>query len=204
MATSRAVIFDIGGVLLRLGTQEYLDELRKVLGREGVDGITTEMWHKVERGELDEEELWERIAGRPMPHDTFDDAFLRHFTPMEAMLAFARELRQAGVRTAILSNTIRSHVRAMRRMGFLDEFDPVVLSCEIGSRKPEPEAIGRVIDVLGLPPERIAYIDDVPAYVEMGRQAGVYAVLHEGDVDATRRAILGWLDGAAGEEAGAL
>ena len=136
MATSRAVIFDIGGVLLRLGTQEYLDEMRKVLGREGVDGITTEMWHKLERGELDEEELWERIAGRPMPHDTFDDAFLRHFTPMEAMLAFARELRQAGVRTAILSNTIRSHVRAMRRMGFLDEFDPVVLSCEIGSRKP--------------------------------------------------------------------
>ena len=35
MATSRAVIFDIGGVLLRLGTQEYLDEMRKVLGREG-------------------------------------------------------------------------------------------------------------------------------------------------------------------------
>lgn len=193
MAVSRAVIFDIGGVLLRLGSKEYMDELRKVLGAEAVDRIYPQVGGRLERGELDEEELWEELAGRPIPHETFDDAFARHFTRNEEMLEFARELREAGVRTAILSNTVRSHVRVMRRMGFLDDFDPVVLSCEIGSRKPEPESIGRVIELLGLRPEQIAYIDDVPAYVEMGKKAGVYAVLHEGDVGATRSTILDWL-----------
>lgn len=193
MTDSRAVIFDIGGVLLRLGSQEYMDAVREVLGAEAVDRVWPQVAQQLERGELDEEELWEEIAGRPIAIDTFDDAFARHFTPNQAMLNFARELREAGVRTGILSNTVKSHVRVMRTMGFIDDFDPVVLSCEIGSRKPEPDSIGRAIQLIGLPPQQIAYIDDVPDYVEMGRKAGVYAVLHAGDVDATRRAILDWL-----------
>lgn len=189
----RAVIFDIGGVLLRLGSKEYLDEVRRELGSDQFDAIYDEALPLLERGEVGESEVWERISGRPIPDDLFDEAFERYFVPIPEMLEFAKELRDRGVRTAILSNTVPSHVRVMRQMDFLHDFDPVALSYEIGARKPEPQAMERAIDMLGLPPDEIAYIDDVEANIEMGRRCGVKAVLHRGDAAATRNTIFQWL-----------
>ncbi len=50
-----------------------------------------------------EESLWSRMAGRAVAADAFDEAWLRHFRPGPATL-----------------------------VRFLEEFDPVAFSCEIG------------------------------------------------------------------------
>lgn len=87
-----------------------------------------------------------------------------------------------------------SHVRLMRGMGVLAGFDPVVLSCATGCRKPEPRAFAHVLDRLGLPGEAVAYVDDIPEYVAAATALGIRAILHRGDVPATRRAIMTLLD----------
>lgn len=189
----RAVIFDIGGVLLTLGLKEYLAVVKQELGAERFEAEYPAAAPLLEIGAAREEDVWGRIAGRPIPYDRFDAAFAQHFRPIPQMLAFAAELRRMGLKTAILSNTVPSHVRVMRTMGFLDDFAPVALSCEIGLRKPDPAALGYVLDRLGLPPEQVAFIDDLPVNVEAAQRLGVRSVLHTGDVEATRRAILAWL-----------
>lgn len=188
----QAVIFDIGGVLLTLGTDEYLRAIADTLNTPDVFELYRTYAHALDRGEISETELWQRLAGRPIAEDAFDAAFAEYFRPIPQMLHLARQLRQRGVRTAILSNTVPSHVRVMRGMGFLDDFHPVAMSCEIGHRKPEPEALQYVLDRLGLPPAAVGYIDDVAENIAIGKRLGVKTLLHDGDVERARTVFESW------------
>lgn len=186
----KAVIFDIGGVLLTLGEWTYRKEVAQLLGHEELPARYTEQMEPLQRGEIDEEALFVSIAGRPVNMLDLDDSFRRYFKPIEPMLAFAAELREMGIRTAILSNTQASHVRIMRGMNFLGGFEPVVMSCEAGVRKPEARAYQYVLDRLGCSAREVAYVDDLAPFVEAGRQVGLQALQFTGDVAALRQAIL--------------
>lgn len=189
----KAVIFDIGGVLLTLGEWTYRKEVAQLLGHEDLPETYAEQMPALQRGEIVEQELFEAIAGRPVNMADFDDSFRRYFKPVASMLAFAAELRAQGIQTAILSNTQDSHVRIMRGMNFLGGFEPIIMSCEAGVRKPEERAFHHVLNLLSLPPEAVAYIDDLLPFVEAGRSVGLKAVQHTGDVEATRQTILAML-----------
>ncbi len=71
-------------------------------------------------------------------------------------------LRERGVRLALLSNcTDGDYVRAVvRRLGWERYFDPLVVSADIGVRKPLPEAFSPVLERWELPPEEIAMVGD--------------------------------------------
>ena len=186
----RAVIFDVGGVLLTLGINQYLEVLARELGSDQVAGVYRRWGERLERGEVHEVDLWRQVSGRICPEVAIDHVMTASFPPIPVMIDFAAELRARGVQTAILSNTVPSHVRAM---GFLDGFDPIAMSCAIGARKPEREAFQYVLDRLGLPPDEVAYIDDSAENVAAGRALGLKALWHDGNVERTRRLILGWL-----------
>ncbi|MDF2630937.1 MAG: putative hydrolase [Symbiobacteriaceae bacterium] len=191
MMAVKAVLFDIGGVLLRHGEWDYRREVAARLGLgETLSPEYDRRMAELQRGEIDEAEVWTAVAGRPVAWSDVESAWHNHYTPQPAMFDLAQEVRALGLKTAILSNTQASHVRCLRRLNFFDGFDPVVLSCEAGRRKPEPEAFQLVLDRLGLAPAEVVFIDDVAPYVEAARQLGLKGILHEGDVAATRQALL--------------
>jgi putative hydrolase of the HAD superfamily len=100
--------------------------------------------------------------------------------PNPRMLALARRLRAAGVRTALLSNTwggAEGHDQAELE----DLFDTVVLSHEVGMRKPEPAIYALAARRLGIPPEACVVVDDLITNVLGARAAGMHAILHEAD-----------------------
>lgn len=186
----KAVLFDIGGVLLTLGEDAYRREVARQLGLgDALPDRYEEAIPALQRGELDEVAVWRELSGRTVPTTAFDAAFRDNFPPVPEMLAFAAELRQRRLQTPILSNTQASHVAVMRQMGFLDDFGPVFMSCEIGHRKPERAAFAYVLEQLGLPGEQVAYIDDYPEYVAAAAELGIKGVVHSGDVAATRRKV---------------
>lgn len=194
MMSIKAVLFDIGGVLLTHGEWDYRRDVARRLGLgETLPHEYNLHMEQLQRGEIDECEVWAAIAGRPVALTEFDDAWEEHYRPQPAMFAFARELRELGLKTAILSNTQSSHVGCLRRMDMFDGFDPVILSCEAGRRKPEPEAFQLVLDGLGLAPDEVLFIDDVAPYVEAAREVGLQGVVHGGDIAATRQAVLALL-----------
>lgn len=186
----KAVVFDVGGVLLKMAEQEYRQGIARRMGLAVLPAEYEENVPLLQRGELAEAAFWSRLAGRPVAPDAFDDLWLAHFTEDGAMLALAEELRGMGLRTAILSNTQASHVRLMRGMGFLEGFAPVAFSCEIGRRKPEAGAFQWVLERLGLRGPEVAYVDDMPEYVEAAARIGIRGVVHRGNVAQTRQALL--------------
>jgi putative hydrolase of the HAD superfamily len=88
------------------------------------------------------------------------------------------ELRRAGLRIGILSNLphpIGQSLRATR--GFLDPFDHVTFSCELGVIKPEREIYEHALRGLGVAAAEALFIDDREDNIVGARDVGLHAEL---------------------------
>jgi putative hydrolase of the HAD superfamily len=100
--------------------------------------------------------------------------------PNPRMVALALRLRAAGVRTALLSNTWGG-AEGYDEAELADLFDTLLLSHEVGMRKPEPGIYALAARRLGVPPEACVVVDDLITNVLGARAAGMHAILHETD-----------------------
>jgi 2-haloacid dehalogenase len=87
------------------------------------------------------------------------------------------ELRSRGHRLHALTNwSAETFPIARRRFAFLEWFENIVVSGEVGLAKPDPRIFALAIERCGLDPARTVFIDDSPRNVEAGRQAGMHAL----------------------------
>ena len=93
----------------------------------------------------------------------------------QIMFDVVRGARQAGLKTALLSNSWGAFYPLEL---FGEMFDAVVISAEVGLRKPELEIFQLAADRIGLPPEQCVFIDDVEANITAARAAGLTGVRH--------------------------
>jgi epoxide hydrolase-like predicted phosphatase len=96
--------------------------------------------------------------------------------PDDEMLAAVRAARGAGVRTGLISNSwgAGSYDRAL-----LDElFDGVVISGEVGIRKPEPRIYELGLAAIGVPAREAVFVDDLPGNLKPARALGMATVHH--------------------------
>jgi putative hydrolase of the HAD superfamily len=96
--------------------------------------------------------------------------------PVPAMYDMIRTLRAAGLRTALLSNSWGG--AEYPRADFPGLFDLVVLSGEVGMRKPEPRIFRHAVQALGLDPAECVFVDDMEPNVVAARACGLTSVLH--------------------------
>jgi glucose-1-phosphatase len=190
------VLFDLGGVLVRLGG---------VLAMRRLAGIHTdeEVWRRwlvcpwvrrFERGGCGPDEFAAGVVtdwGLPIgPED-----FLAQFrTWPEAVFDGAQQL-VADVRNRMpvgcLSNTNVLHwADQATRWGLQEMFDVRFLSHELGLIKPDREIFEHVLETLGLPGERIVFLDDNDANVQGARAVGFTAIRVRG-VQETADALVG-------------
>jgi putative hydrolase of the HAD superfamily len=106
--------------------------------------------------------------------------------PVPGMYDTIRTLRVAGFSTALLSNSWGCD--EYPRADFPGLFDTVVLSGEVGMRKPEKEIFLHAAQTLGVPPEECVFIDDMAANVAAARACGMTGVLHT-ETASTARAL---------------
>ena len=66
---------------------------------------------------------------------------------------------------------------ARARFGFLDWFDGIVISGELGVAKPDPRIFAHLLDTYALRADATVFIDDVPANVAAAVAAGMHAIL---------------------------
>lgn len=198
-----AVVLDYGGVLtgpVRRSLAAWLEadgvepaSLTRVLtawlSRDAPRGTPI---HRLETGELAPADFEEQLAAELSTVDgrAVDPAGLlgRIFAGLEAepaMFALAEELRELGVRVALLSNSWGNTYRRDRIDGL---FDPVVISGEVGLRKPEASIYQLVLDGLGVAPERTLFVDDAEPNVVGARALGMRGIVHA-DPASTRAAV---------------
>jgi putative hydrolase of the HAD superfamily len=188
----RAILFDLGGVLLDIDFDRALAA-----------------WAPHSR--LPPQDVRARFAfDEPFRHHEtgrLDDAgyfaHLRHALELECDLAQVEagfnailvgeiaetvtllESLRGRVPCYAISNTNPAHVLHMRRAfpGFLDRFDHVFTSHEIGHRKPQPESFAHVLEAIGVPAQEVLLFDDLAANVDAARALGVQAVLVRSPAD---------------------
>jgi HAD superfamily hydrolase (TIGR01549 family) len=131
------------------------------------------------------------VLGRRLTEDQTLEACLRLQEPWAevisvdpAALAVLGSLRERGLRLGLLSNapyppcTMR---RMMAGQGIAQRFDEIVLSSEIGWRKPAPAAFAALLDRLDIPADRAWFIgDELEADIAGARAAGMTALLAPG------------------------
>lgn len=210
--TVDAVIFDLGGVIMKNGgprdfTRRYPDHdpavvAEIVMGPHHLD--TDHQWHRLERGEITMAECRALtkdmldaagiVAAAPAP-TTGGGAF--NFQLNDEMVAFIHDLKSAGLPVAILTNNVKEF-REMwwPLMDFETVFDAIVDSHEVKMRKPNPEIYHLTMDRIGATPQRTAFLDDLRANVDAASALGMHGVWVEEDASgaiATARALSGLL-----------
>jgi putative hydrolase of the HAD superfamily len=193
----RGVIVDWHGVLtppLRSTIQAWVDAdgidwdsyiavVREWISQAyGPDGAPNPI-HALERGECSGSDFERMLAARLLTHDgravIAEGLLHRMFAaglPVPAMYEMIRTLRAAGLRTALLSNSWGCE--EYPRADFPGLFDLVVLSGEVGMRKPEPEIFRHAAQALGLDPAECVFVDDMEPNVAAAQACGMTSVLH--------------------------
>ncbi|MFF8605630.1 HAD family hydrolase [Streptomyces sp. NPDC015346] len=200
-----AVLFDYGGVLTgpvkraiadwlvadAIAPESFSHTLRAWLSRDAPDGTPI---HRLETGELPVEEFEALFAaelrttdGRPVIASGILGRFFAGMRPDPAMFALAEELRRHDVRVGLLSN---SWGNTYPRRWIDAFFDPVVISGEVGLRKPHAAIYELALDRLGVPPDRVLFLDDAEPNVLGARSVGLHGLLHV-DASSTRAALAG-------------
>ena len=179
----RTILFDMGNVLVFFSHERMCRQMAEVCDvtptriRETV--FDTELQWRFERGQISEaafHRTMERILDRSIDIASLRRAVADIFEPHPEIMPLLWRLKTLGIRLVLLSNTCRIHIDWVRdQFSVLDPFDSFVLSCEVGAIKPEPAIYERALEEIQCLPEECFYTDDIPRYVEVGRQFGLQA-----------------------------
>jgi epoxide hydrolase-like predicted phosphatase len=196
----RAVISDFGGVLTTplmhsfAAFQDQTGIRAEALGAAMARIAEADGAHplfELEKGRVSEEGFLQRLRGElvvELGHEPemhrFKEIYFRALEPNEPMIGLMRDLRERGLRLALLTNNVREWEPLWRSMLPVDEiFELVVDSAFVGMRKPEPgiyeltlERMRALDGLADLRPSECLFVDDVEVNVEAARELGFQVV----------------------------
>lgn len=209
----QGLIVDWGGVL----TMPIHHAIASWLTVTGVDrdhyGAVVRRWvepspggispvHQLERGEIAVEEFEHLLSAALASEGSIVEAqgligqmFADLAIYEDSMTSLVTRAHAAGIRTALLSN---SWGNEYDRSDWAEMFDAVVISGEVGMRKPERQIFELALARIGLPASECVFVDDVEHNIEAAVEAGLVGIVHRTfDETASELAALfpgaGWI-----------
>lgn len=159
-----------------LTPQEFMGAVRTVSAQFG----TSDLLEPLDTPMIDEPawlDLVSEALGRPVGVRSFGEAWFDGRPANHEWVETLRALRRRGVGVSLMSNMVPSWDERWRRMVDVDElFDHVVLSFEVGCRKPGAEIFELAANRAGVRPEACVLIDDTEKNCAGAQAAGWHAV----------------------------
>jgi putative hydrolase of the HAD superfamily len=185
------VLFDYGQVLSAPPDPEAWARMLAITGL-AEEPLHEGYWafrHAYDRGELTGREYWCALADRTAValSETQVDALLvadvdLWTRPNPPMIAWAGQLQRAVMRTAVLSNVGDAMAAGLTaRLNWLNRFERCVWSYALRLAKPEPEIFRETLNLLGVLPERVLFVDDKEENVAAARALGIEAIRYTND-----------------------
>ncbi|MEM7537253.1 MAG: HAD family phosphatase [Chloroflexota bacterium] len=180
----KAIIFDVGGVLIRTEdwTPRHSLEDRLELARGQADELfyNGEMGTKAQMGEITEAELWGWIQRHLQLSDADLALFQREFVAGDQLdtniITYIHKLH-TRYQTAIISNARDTLLRDVTELyPMADAFDLIVGSAYERIMKPDAQIFLRTLERLGCQPEEAVFIDDAPRNIDGARAVGLHAI----------------------------
>jgi HAD superfamily hydrolase (TIGR01509 family) len=182
----RAVIFDIGRVIVRL------DVARAVAGfAAGVSLSPADIWSAIthdprwpdwQEGRITPRDWHLHLAkrlGGSLSFEQFTDAWNRAIDPVPMLESSLFEKLSKRYRLALLSNTDPIHVAHLESAyEFVHHFPKParIYSCVVGTSKPDPLIYREALDATRARAEEAVYIDDIFSYVEAAQRLGMAGI----------------------------
>lgn len=192
----KAVIFDMGGVILRTEDLTSRTQLaaKFSLTRKELENIVFQSPESVraELGEFTREQHWKNIARLLRFPESEVDEFQRAYWDGDAvdaeLEAYIRELRPR-YKTGLLSNAWLGtrEMTVERGYTFLTAFDETIFSCEVHLRKPDARVFHLMLERLGIKAGEAVFVDDFLRNIEGAQAAGLKTVWFKGREDAIRQ-----------------
>ena len=185
----RGLILDFGGVV----TTDFYGALSAFSVREGLDAGAfvrvlretaegREALAAVECGQMSQR-AYEQVIGRLLGLDDHGlvARALADLNPRPEVVELVRRARVAGVRIAALSNSWGTGDYDPYDGYELDElFDAVVISDQVGLRKPSTAIYELTASKIGLPPDDCLFVDDTEANLPPARELGMGTLFFKG------------------------
>lgn len=184
----KAIIFDVGGVLIRTVDHRPRRMWEKKLGLAEWESETivfggsdpTSAGNLAQAGTITTEALWQTVGQRLNLADEelqqFRRAFWQGDVLDEGLISFIRSLRRT-YQTAIISNATDSLRHTLETVyPIADAFDLIVCSAEEKVMKPRPEIFWRTLERLGRKPEETVFVDDFAHNVAAAQQVGMHTI----------------------------
>lgn len=192
----KAVIFDMGGVLLRTANTSARDTIAERFGvtRQELEAVvfSGESSIRSEQGKLSDVEHWQTVMrhfGQPVVDhiSLYNEYFSGDFID-QRLLCFAASLKPQ-YKLGLLSNAWENARPLLsERFDFLDIFDHSIFSYEVKSRKPDPVIYHAILEMMDVQPQEAIFIDDLQENVEGAKAAGMYALRFK-DTDQVIQAL---------------
>lgn len=147
------------------------------------DPATDPLWVDQQAGRISERDYWRIRAEEVTPGGLREYIRVCYAAPEEDIIrpeaaALVAEAKAAGIRVGVLTNeTELFHGREwMDRLAFFAAMDAVIDATVTGILKPDSRAYTLALEALGLPAERVLFVDDQPANVAGAEAVGIPTV----------------------------
>lgn len=181
-----AIVWDMGGVLLRTEDQAHrqrlAEQLSTTLNRLFEIVFTSPSSALAETGELPVAEHWKFIQQQlnlaPDQVEPFKQAFWAGDRVDVGLLQYISALRPKYT-TGLLSNAWGDIRQVLPQFypAFFDSFDVSIFSAEVGVRKPDLRIYRLAEERLGVSPGQAVFIDDYPPNIAGAQSAGWHGIL---------------------------
>ena len=185
-ALLRAVIFDIGRVIVKLDLSRAIEGLSH-----GISLSPTELWSAIEKdprwhdwqeGRISAHDWYLHITkrlGSPLRFEGFREAWNRTLdpVPLQSDDLFASLAKKHQL--ALLSNTDPIHVAHLESNFSFFQFFPRparIYSCAVGASKPAPVIFQAALKAVKTPASQAVFIDDILEYVQVARSLGLHGI----------------------------
>ena len=180
----KAIIFDVGGVLLRTNNHNYRRALEKKWGLKEWESeqivFNSDMGKKAQLGEITHAELW-RWVGNHVGLENGDLEEFRHdfWAGDDLDMSLVEMIRQLHGRyqTAILSNYNNDLRRELTHdFNIADLFDEIIISAEVNVMKPNHKIYQIALERLGRKPDEAVFIDDFQHNIKGAQEVGLHGI----------------------------
>jgi HAD superfamily hydrolase (TIGR01509 family) len=183
----RAIIFDIGRVLIRVDISRAMGGLAS-----GLSLTPQDVWSAIEKdprwldwqeGRISPRDWHIHLAKRlgfSLTFEEFSEVWNRALDPNPIHSESFLEKLSKNYRLALLSNTDPIHMsNEVARFPFFRFFPIRIYSYRVGASKPDPAIYREALQTCRVQAEEAVYIDDIAAYAEAAQRLGMSGIVFQ-------------------------
>ena len=184
----KAVTFDLDGVYFINGKSNFIANLEKQgVSRKEAERIflkSDEMNKAYKEGKMTDKEFWSFAVSEWKINFSIEKIIkmlIDGYEVNEEVVEVVKRIREKGYKTCICSNNFPARINGLEeRFGFLNNFDVITVSYQVGATKPSIKIFKDLVSKSGVKPEEIVFADDNEQNLKGAKEIGIQTFFYKG------------------------